>query len=59
MTEKRSDYTNIVIIGISDMIESLVESLNNLINWIFVILPWLVAAGILWLIVRFIRKRKK
>ena len=38
--------------------KKLVESMNGLFTLIFVIIPYAVAAVIIWVIVRFFRKRK-
>ncbi|MFH0868499.1 MAG: DUF4349 domain-containing protein [Candidatus Woesearchaeota archaeon] len=55
MTEKQSEYSNVVFVKFSELIQNFVVSFNALINWIFVLVPWAIAA----LIVRIVWKRVK
>lgn len=55
MNEKKSEYIDVVFVKFSELIQRLVGSFNSLIKWIFVLLPWAVAA----LIIGFIWKRFK
>ncbi len=55
MTEKKSEYIDVVFVKFSELIRNLVASFNSLIKWIFVLLPWAVAL----LIIRFVWKKVK
>ena len=55
MTEKKSEYIDVVFVKFSELIRNLVVSFNSLVKWIFVLVPWAVAA----LIIGFIWKRFK
>ncbi len=59
ISEKQSEYTNVVLIKFSDLIRNLVSSFNGLLSLIFVALPYAVAALVVWLGVRFLRKKKR
>ena len=52
INEKRSEYVDIIFVKFSELVRGLVGSLNNLLKFIFVILPWAVA----FFIVRFAYK---
>ncbi|MBI2656058.1 DUF4349 domain-containing protein [Candidatus Woesearchaeota archaeon] len=58
LNEKQSEYANIIFVKFSDLVRSLVESINGLLTLIFVVAPYAVAAAILWFIVRLFRKGK-
>jgi len=55
INEKQSDYSNIVWAKFSQLIQSLVESINSLFKLIFIILPWAFAIFIIWIIIRLIK----
>lgn len=59
MTEKRSEYANVIFVKFSELIKNFVNSLNSLINWIFVLIPWIIAGLIILFAVRSFRKKKK
>ena len=52
ITEKQSDYANTIFVNLSDLVNSFVESLNNLLKFFVVILPWAVITFILYLLYR-------
>lgn len=52
ITEKQSDYANTIFVKFSDLVNSFLESLNNLLKFFVVILPWAVIAFILYLLYR-------
>lgn len=58
LQEERSEYANIVLVKFSQLINSLVDSFNGLLKLIFVILPYAVALGLIWFVVRIVRKRR-
>jgi hypothetical protein len=58
MIEKQSDYAYIVLVKFGQLVRNLVESLNALLNLIFVLLPWAAFAGIVYLAARLIKKKK-
>lgn len=59
ISEKQSEYANIVFVKFSELVRRLVGSINSLLTLIFVVAPYAVAAAILWFVVRVVRKRKK
>lgn len=57
MSEKRSEYADVAVIKISELIQNFVDSFNSLLRLFFVVIPWMVLmviAGIAW---RMIKKR--
>jgi len=59
LTEKQSEYANIVFVKFSELARRFVASINSLLTLIFVVVPYAVAAAILWIAVRFFRKKRK
>jgi uncharacterized protein YutD len=59
LNEKQSTYANIVVVTFGRLVRSLVDSFNTLLNLIFVILPYAVAAGLIWFVVKVVRRKKK
>lgn len=59
MQEKQSNYADIALTKFSQLIRSLVESFNSLLSLIFWALPWAVAGIVVWLGVRFFKKKKR
>jgi exonuclease VII small subunit len=57
-TEKRSEYAYIAVTKFSQLINSLVDSFNSLLELVFVILPWAVGTAIVWGAVRLVRRRR-
>ncbi len=58
MKEKPSPYANVVFVALGELVQALVESVNMVLKIIFVILPFAVLGGIVWFIVRTVRKKK-
>ncbi len=58
LNEKQSEYANIVFVKFSELVRTLVASINSLLTLIFVALPYAAAALIILIIVRFFRRRK-
>jgi hypothetical protein len=59
ITEKRSEYVNIALVKLSELVKRLVGSFNALISLLFIILPWAVAVAIVWIVVKLARKSPK
>jgi hypothetical protein len=59
LTEKQSSYANIVVVTFGQLITSLVDSFNTLLKLIFVVLPYAIAAGLIWLVVKLTRSKKR
>ena len=59
MQEKRSEYANVAFAKLSELIKSFVNSLNGLLNLIFVVIPYAVLAGLIWIVYKFTKKKKK
>jgi len=58
LNEKQPKYANIVFVKFSELVKSLVASVNSLLKLIFVVAPYAVAGLIVWFIVRMFRKRE-
>ncbi|MBI5393511.1 DUF4349 domain-containing protein [Candidatus Woesearchaeota archaeon] len=58
MTEKQSQYRNIIFIKFPELVKKLVGSMNSLLSLLFVIVPYVIAGLLLWLIIRFFRTRR-
>jgi len=56
MNEEQSDYANIVFVKFSGLVRSFVDSANNLLGLLFVVIPWIVFGGIVFWIYRKFRK---
>jgi hypothetical protein len=54
--EKQSEYVDLVFVKFSHLMKSLVNSINGLLNFIFVILPYAIIIGIIVFFVRRCRK---
>ena len=50
ITEKQSEYKDILFIKTSEIVKSFVNSLNNLIRIIFVLIPWIAIIGLIYFI---------
>jgi predicted nucleic acid-binding Zn-ribbon protein len=57
LQEKKSSYVNVVFVKFSQLIRSLVDSINSVLKLVFWILPWALLGIVVWLVVRVIRKR--
>ncbi len=49
VTEERSNWIGITVVGIGDLVRSFISSLNGLLGFIFGILPWALAGLLGWL----------
>src|SRR3989338_8619897 len=58
LSEKRSEYADVAVLKFSELIASLVSSFNNLLQLLFVALPYALVLTVLWLVVREVRNRK-
>lgn len=58
LNEKRSEYADIAVAKFSQLINSLVDSFNSLLELVFMILPWAVGAALVWGAVWLVRRRR-
>jgi len=58
MTEKRSDYADVMLVKLSKLVENLVSSFNALVALVFVLAPWAIAGLVIFFVVRLVRKKK-
>ncbi|MBU1202195.1 MAG: DUF4349 domain-containing protein [Nanoarchaeota archaeon] len=58
LNEKQSSYANIAIVKFSELVRKLVSSLNSLFSLLFILLPYAVAALIIWGIVKLVRRNR-
>ncbi len=50
ITEKQSEYKDVFFIKISEIVRSFTNSLNNLIKLLFILIPWIILAWLIYLI---------
>ena len=58
ITEKQSEYYNIALVKISEIVKSIVISFNSLIKTLFIILPWAIALWVIRVIFKAVKKKK-
>ena len=58
LTEEQSGYVAVALVKFSELIQKLVNSFNSLLSLLFWILPWAAIVIVVWLGVRFTKKRK-
>jgi hypothetical protein len=56
INEKKSNYLNIAFVKFSDLIRTLVGSMNSVLYLFFALLPYAIIIGIVLLIVKFVRR---
>jgi len=59
LQEKQSEYTNIVLVKLSEMIRNFVNSFNNLVNLVIIIIPWAIAIVLITWTVKLVKRKKK
>ena len=52
MQEEQSDFAGIVIVTFGQLVSSFVQSINTLLRWIFVLVPYIIVIGVIWFIVK-------
>ncbi len=57
LNEKKSEYMDIAFVKVSELVGSLVNSVNSVLRLIFVALPYAIIAGIGWIVYRFMKRR--
>ena len=57
LREKQSGFANVALVKFSQLVESLVGSLNSLLHLIFLALPYVLVALAVWWTVRFVRRK--
>ncbi len=57
ITEKPSAYANVVFVTFGELIQELVSSISNVVEFIFIILPYALVGIIIWLVIRLVKKR--
>jgi len=56
ISEKQSDFVNVMLVKWSELVRTFVDSVNSVFTFAAMLLPWIIAALIIWLIVHFVRK---
>lgn len=59
LQEKRSAYADIVVVKFAQLAKLFVARMNGLLEFLFVVLPFGIAALMVWLFVRFVRRRRQ
>ena len=57
ITEKQSAYANVIFVTFGELVREFVSSISNLVEFLFIILPYAIVAAIIWLVIRAVRKR--
>ncbi len=57
ITEKQSEFAGIALVTLGGLVHGLVSSVNNLLRLVFVALPWVLIVLIVWLGVRWVRRK--
>lgn len=57
--EKQSEYADAAFVKISELVKRLLESINGVLRLVFWILPYALVAGLIWWIVRKVKKGKE
>jgi len=58
LQEKAPALYGVALVGIGELFKTLVGSVNTLLYFIFAILPWAVAAGVIYGIIRLIKRKR-
>ncbi len=58
LQEERSGYANIAVVKFSQLVRGIVNSFNNLLQLLFYVIPWAVAVGLIWFVVRLVRRNR-
>ncbi len=58
ITEKQSEYQNVIFIKFSELIQKLVLSINELLSLLFILLPYAIVIGLVYLIIKMIQKKQ-
>lgn len=59
ITEKQSGYASVLFVKFSELVSGLVGSINALLGFIFVILPWVIAYYVLKWLIKLTKRLKK
>jgi len=57
LTEKRSEYIDVIFVKFSELVQRLVNSVNGLLSLVFWIIPYTLAGLLVWLVVRRVREK--
>jgi hypothetical protein len=57
LTEERSGYANLALVKFSELVTKLVGSFNSVLSLVFWVIPWAIITGIVWIGVRYFRRR--
>lgn len=59
LKEEQSEYLNVVFVKFSQLVRSLVNSINSVLTLLFVVLPYVIVIGLIVGIVKFFRRKRK
>ena len=57
LTEERSTFLNVAFVTFGDLVSSLIDSINSILYILFVALPYLIVGSLIWVVIRFRKKR--
>lgn len=55
--EKQSEYKNIILVKLSELVRNIVDSFNNLLGLIFWAIPYALAGIVIWFVYRKVKKK--
>jgi len=58
MQEEQSSYANIALVGLGDLVRSLISSVNDVLSLVFWVIPWAIIALLVWFVVKRVRRKK-
>ncbi len=59
ISEKQSNYANVTFVKFSELVRSIVDSFNNVLKWIFILIPYAIVVGIIVGVRKFIMRNDK
>ncbi|MBD3310574.1 DUF4349 domain-containing protein [Candidatus Woesearchaeota archaeon] len=58
MTEKQSEYANVMFVRFSQLVRTIVGSINSLLQFLFAVAPWVIVIGAGALIVKAVKRKR-
>ena len=59
MNEKKSEYMDVAFVEVSELISSLVSSINSVLQLLFIALPYAIVAGLGWIVYGFMKRKRR
>ena len=59
INEKQSEYVNVIFVKFAELVRNIVNSINSMLNLLFIVLPWAAALAVILVLIRIFRKKKR